>query len=182
MLLSLCRAHVFAQARRRCSVCDASPTANSPNPALRGKSKQETTSPTSPQPGSPPSSPKSGALKRRVSALSLRLGEQVTERGIGNGISILIFTGIVAGLPSAIGQTAEQARQGEIHLLLLFVIAAIVFAVTYFVVFVERGRLDALRTTRHRGGRSTSVSLYLSYRNCSHILVKNYVNLTNKFV
>merc|ERR1711916_115150 len=68
------------------------------------------------------------------------LGEQITERGIGNGISILIFTGIVAGLPSAIGQTAEQARQGEIHLLLLFVIAAIVFAVTYFVVFVERGQ------------------------------------------
>jgi preprotein translocase subunit SecY len=68
------------------------------------------------------------------------LGEQITERGIGNGISILIFTGIVAGLPSAIGQTAEQARQGELHLLLLLVIAAIVFAVTYFVVFVERGQ------------------------------------------
>lgn len=42
------------------------------------------------------------------------LGEQITERGIGNGISILIFAGIVAGLPTAIGQTAEQARQGEI--------------------------------------------------------------------
>jgi preprotein translocase subunit SecY len=68
------------------------------------------------------------------------LGEQITERGIGNGISILIFTGIVAGLPSAIGQTAEQARQGEIHLLLLLLIAVIVFAVTYFVVFVERGQ------------------------------------------
>ncbi|MCE0556539.1 MULTISPECIES: preprotein translocase subunit SecY [unclassified Motilimonas] len=68
------------------------------------------------------------------------LGEQITERGIGNGISILIFVGIVAGLPSAIGQTAEQARQGELHLLLLFLLAAIVFAVTYFVVFVERGQ------------------------------------------
>ena len=45
------------------------------------------------------------------------LGEQITERGIGNGISIIIFVGIIAGLPSAIGQTAEQARQGEIHLL-----------------------------------------------------------------
>ncbi|BEU01600.1 protein translocase subunit SecY [Agarivorans sp. OAG1] len=68
------------------------------------------------------------------------LGEQITERGIGNGISILIFAGIVAGLPSAIGQTAEQARQGELHLLLLLFIVALVFAVTFFVVFVERGQ------------------------------------------
>jgi preprotein translocase subunit SecY len=68
------------------------------------------------------------------------LGEQITERGIGNGISILIFAGIVAGLPSAIGQTAEQARQGELHLLLLLLIVALVFAVTFFVVFVERGQ------------------------------------------
>ncbi|MDX1706279.1 preprotein translocase subunit SecY [Pseudidiomarina sp.] len=68
------------------------------------------------------------------------LGEQITERGIGNGISILIFTGIVAGLPSAIGQTAEQARQGDLHLLLLLLIGVIVLAVTYFVVFVERGQ------------------------------------------
>lgn len=68
------------------------------------------------------------------------LGEQITERGIGNGISILIFTGIVAGLPSAIGQTAEQARQGDLHLLLLLLIGVIVVAVTYFVVFVERGQ------------------------------------------
>lgn len=68
------------------------------------------------------------------------LGEQITERGIGNGISILIFVGIVAGLPSAIGQTAEQARQGDLHLLLLLLIGAVVLAVTYFVVFVERGQ------------------------------------------
>ncbi|NTS76851.1 preprotein translocase subunit SecY [Catenovulum sp. SM1970] len=68
------------------------------------------------------------------------LGEQITERGIGNGISMLIFAGIVAGLPTAIGQTAEQARQGEIHLILLLLIAVIVAAVTYFVVFVERGQ------------------------------------------
>ena len=47
------------------------------------------------------------------------LGEQITERGIGNGISILIFAGIVAGMPSAVGQTAEMARQGELHLLVL---------------------------------------------------------------
>ncbi|WP_298773385.1 preprotein translocase subunit SecY [uncultured Shewanella sp.] len=68
------------------------------------------------------------------------LGEQITERGIGNGISILIFAGIVAGLPSAIGQTAEQARQGDLNVLVLLLLAVIVFAVTYFVVFVERGQ------------------------------------------
>ncbi len=68
------------------------------------------------------------------------LGEQITERGIGNGISLIIFTGIVAGLPHAIGATAEQARQGELHILLLLLLGLIVFAVTYFVVFVERGQ------------------------------------------
>ncbi|CAJ0604624.1 unnamed protein product [Cylicocyclus nassatus] len=68
------------------------------------------------------------------------LGEQITERGIGNGISLIIFAGIVAGLPSAIGQTIEQARQGQMHPLVLLLIAAVVFAVTYFVVFVERGQ------------------------------------------
>lgn len=68
------------------------------------------------------------------------LGEQITERGIGNGISLIIFAGIVAGLPHAIGATAEQARQGELHILLLLLLAVIVFAVTYFVVFVERGQ------------------------------------------
>ncbi len=68
------------------------------------------------------------------------LGEQITERGIGNGISIIIFAGIVAGMPSAIGKTAEMARQGELHLLVLLLIAVIVFAVTFIVVFVERGQ------------------------------------------
>ncbi|XOV80530.1 MAG: preprotein translocase subunit SecY [Aestuariibacter sp.] len=68
------------------------------------------------------------------------LGEQITERGIGNGISILIFAGIVAGLPTAIGQTVEQARQGDLNLLFLMFIAVVVIAVTYFVVFVERGQ------------------------------------------
>ena len=68
------------------------------------------------------------------------LGEQITERGIGNGISILVFGGIVAGLPHAIIETVEQARQGQMHPLVLLLIAAIVFAVTYFVVFVERGQ------------------------------------------
>lgn len=68
------------------------------------------------------------------------LGEQITERGIGNGISILIFAGIVAGMPSAVGQTAEMARQGELHLLVLLLIGVIIFATTFFVVFVERGQ------------------------------------------
>ncbi len=68
------------------------------------------------------------------------LGEQITERGIGNGISLIIFAGIVAGLPSAIGQTAEQARQGQLHELLLILIAVIAFAVIAFVVFMERGQ------------------------------------------
>jgi len=68
------------------------------------------------------------------------LGEQITERGIGNGISIIIFAGIVAGMPSAVGQTAEMARQGELHLLVLLLIGVVVFAITYLVVFVERGQ------------------------------------------
>lgn len=68
------------------------------------------------------------------------LGEQITERGIGNGISIIIFAGIVAGLPPAIGHTIEQARQGDLHFLLLLLVAVLVFAVTFFVIFVERGQ------------------------------------------
>ena len=68
------------------------------------------------------------------------LGEQITERGIGNGISLIIFAGIVAGLPATIGQTIEETRQGDISFLVLLLIAIIAFAVTYFVVFVERGQ------------------------------------------
>jgi preprotein translocase subunit SecY len=68
------------------------------------------------------------------------LGEQINERGIGNGISLLIFFGIVAGLPSAIAGTMEQARQGEIQILALLIILAMVLVVTAFVVFVERGQ------------------------------------------
>ncbi len=68
------------------------------------------------------------------------LGEQVTERGIGNGISILIFTGIVAGLPAAIGGTLELARTGQLHVLTVVMIMMIVAAVTAFVIFVEKGQ------------------------------------------
>lgn len=68
------------------------------------------------------------------------LGEQVTERGIGNGISMIIFAGIVAGLPSAIGGTLELARTGELHTLLVLLIVALALGVTGFVVFMERGQ------------------------------------------
>ena len=68
------------------------------------------------------------------------LGEQITERGVGNGISMIIFAGIVAGLPSAIGGTLELSRTGELHLLAVFGLFALAIAVTGFVVFVERGQ------------------------------------------
>lgn len=68
------------------------------------------------------------------------LGEQITERGIGNGISLIIFAGIVAGLPSAFGQAFEQARQGEINILALLLIAIFAVAIVAFVVFMERGQ------------------------------------------
>ncbi len=72
------------------------------------------------------------------------LGEQVTERGIGNGISMIIFAGIVAGLPSAIGGTLELARTGEMNGIVILALFAIAIAVTAFVVFVERGQRRVL--------------------------------------
>ena len=68
------------------------------------------------------------------------LGEQITEKGVGNGISLLIFAGIVAGLPAAIGQSLEQARQGELIILVLLFILALAIAVIYMIVFIERGQ------------------------------------------
>ncbi len=68
------------------------------------------------------------------------LGEQITERGIGNGISVLIFAGIVAGLPGAISQSFESARQGDVNILALLVVALLAAAVVAGVVFVERGQ------------------------------------------
>lgn len=82
------------------------------------------------------------------------LGEQVTERGVGNGISILIFAGIVAGFPSAIGQSFEQARQGEISIIALLGIAALAIIVVAGVVFVERGqRRITINYARRQQGR-----------------------------
>ncbi|OQW65997.1 MAG: preprotein translocase subunit SecY [Proteobacteria bacterium ST_bin11] len=68
------------------------------------------------------------------------LGEQVTERGIGNGISLIIFAGIVSGLPSAIGGTLELARTGEMNGAFIVVLFALSIVVTGIVVFVERGQ------------------------------------------
>ena len=68
------------------------------------------------------------------------LGEQISERGVGNGISIIIFAGIVAGLPTAIGGTLELARTGELHVLLVLVILVLALSVTAFVVFVDVAR------------------------------------------
>ncbi|MFP4077419.1 MAG: preprotein translocase subunit SecY, partial [Halochromatium sp.] len=68
------------------------------------------------------------------------LGEQITERGIGNGISLIIFAGIVAGLPAAVGGTLELVRTGEMNALAVLVLFALALAVTAFVVFVERGQ------------------------------------------
>jgi preprotein translocase subunit SecY len=67
------------------------------------------------------------------------LGEQATEKGIGNGISMIIFAGIVAGLPSAVGKTLNQVRQGQMQVITLLLVIALVIAVCAFVVFVERG-------------------------------------------
>jgi preprotein translocase subunit SecY len=68
------------------------------------------------------------------------LGEQVTERGIGNGISIIIFSGIVAGLPSAMARTLEQVKEGQLLPIMAIALVILVVIVTAFVVFVERGQ------------------------------------------
>jgi preprotein translocase subunit SecY len=72
------------------------------------------------------------------------LGEQITERGLGNGISIIIFAGIVAGLPSAIAGTLELVRTGAMHPLTALLIAAAAIVVTAVVCFVERGQRKIL--------------------------------------
>ena len=68
------------------------------------------------------------------------LGEQITERGIGNGISIIIFAGIVAGLPSAVGTTLQYVSSGEYSMLMVMFLVVAVVLVTAFVVFVEKGQ------------------------------------------
>lgn len=83
------------------------------------------------------------------------LGEQITERGLGNGISMIILAGIVAGLPAAIGGTLELVRTGEINAALALLLFGMVIAVTAFVVFVERGqrRIQVNYAKRQQGRR-----------------------------
>lgn len=82
------------------------------------------------------------------------LGEQITERGIGNGISMLIFAGIVAGLPRAIGQSFESARQGDINIFALIMVGVVAVAIIAFVVFIERGqRRIAVHYAKRQQGR-----------------------------
>ena len=97
------------------------------------------------------------------------LGEQITERGLGNGISILIFGGIAAGLPNAIGGLLELVRTGAMSILIALVIVVLVGLVTYFVVFVERGQRKILVNYARRqvgnkvyGGQSSHLPLKLN--------------------
>ena len=97
------------------------------------------------------------------------LGEQITERGLGNGISILIFAGIAAGLPSAIGGLMELVRTGAMSIIVALFIVALVCLVTYFVVFIERGQRKILVNYARRqvgnkvyGGQSSHLPLKLN--------------------
>jgi len=83
------------------------------------------------------------------------LGEQVTERGVGNGVSLIIFAGIVAGLPGAVLTTLEAFQAGTLNAISLIIIVLVVFGFTFFVVFVERGqRRITVNYARRQGGRS----------------------------
>ncbi len=97
------------------------------------------------------------------------LGEQITERGLGNGISILIFGGIAAGLPSAIGGLLELVRTGSMSVFVALLVVVLIALVTYFVVFVERGQRKILVNYARRqvgnkvyGGQSSHLPLKLN--------------------
>ncbi|WP_140626684.1 preprotein translocase subunit SecY [Methylibium rhizosphaerae] len=97
------------------------------------------------------------------------LGEQITERGLGNGISILIFAGIAAGLPNAIGGLFELVRTGAMSIIVSMFIVALVAVVTYVVVFVERGQRKILVNYAKRqvgnrvyGGQSSHLPLKIN--------------------
>ena len=97
------------------------------------------------------------------------LGEQITERGLGNGISIIIFAGIAAGLPNAIGGLLELVRTGAMHPLTALLICVLVILVTAFVVFVERGQRKILVNYAKRqvgnkiyGGQNSHLPLKLN--------------------
>jgi preprotein translocase subunit SecY len=97
------------------------------------------------------------------------LGEQITERGIGNGISLLIFAGIAAGFPHAVGGTLELVRTGAMSIPVVLFIGALVVGVTAFVCFVERGQRKILVNYAKRqvgrkvyGGQSSHLPLRLN--------------------
>ena len=97
------------------------------------------------------------------------LGEQITERGVGNGISLIIFAGIVAGMPSAIGGTLELARTGAMSIPVVLGVVVLVIGVTCLVVFVERGQRKILVNYAKRqvgnklyGGQSSHLPLKLN--------------------
>ena len=97
------------------------------------------------------------------------LGEQITERGLGNGISIIIFAGIAAGLPSSIGGLLELVRTGSMSIIVALLIVLLVALITYFVVFVERGQRKILVNYARRqvgnkvyGGQSSHLPLKLN--------------------
>ena len=97
------------------------------------------------------------------------LGEQITERGLGNGISILIFGGIAAGLPGSVGGLLELVRTGAMSIIVALLIVVVVGLVTYFVVFVERGQRKILVNYARRqvgnkvyGGQASHLPLKLN--------------------
>ena len=99
------------------------------------------------------------------------LGEQMTERGVGNGISLIIFAGIVSGLPRAVGQLFTQAHQGEMSGFALVFIVLVVLTVTTFVVFVERAQR---RITVNYAQRQQGQKIYAAQK--SHLPLK--INLS----
>ena len=97
------------------------------------------------------------------------LGEQITERGLGNGISIIIFAGIAAGLPQSIAGLLELVRTGAMSIIIALLIVILVAGITYFVVFVERGQRKILVNYARRqvgnkvyGGQSSHLPLKLN--------------------
>lgn len=99
------------------------------------------------------------------------LGDQITNRGIGNGISIIIFSGIIAGLPAAIGHTIEQVRQNELHFFVLMLIVGLIVSITFFVIFIERGQRHILvnyaKPQRQQGRR-----MYFTQNTTTHLPLK----------
>lgn len=95
------------------------------------------------------------------------LGEKITERGVGNGISLIIFAGIVSGLPSAIANTFENVRQGTLQPISLVMLLVVLFSVMAFVVFVERGQR---RITVNYAKRQMGRKMYAAQQ--SHLPLK----------